>query len=122
MSSATDAETKGPLAWLLTRWQWVMLVFVPIAVFCEVQGMHTAVFITACIAVVPLAGIMGHATEDLSDNFGPGVGSLLNATFGNAAELILAFVALRASHFEIVRASIPGRSSATSSSSLASPR
>ena len=73
--------------------------------------MHAApvlVFVTACVAVVPLAGLMGDATESLAERTGPTFGGLLNATFGNAAELIIAVVALQAGLVELVKASITG--------------
>jgi Ca2+:H+ antiporter len=66
------------------------------------------VFITACLGVLPLAGAMGEATEHLAHRTGPTVGGLLNATFGNAAELIIALVALRAGLVDLVKASITG--------------
>jgi Ca2+:H+ antiporter len=66
------------------------------------------VFITACIAIIPLAGLMGRATENLSEAMGPSIGGLLNATFGNAAELIIALFALRAGKVDLVKASITG--------------
>ena len=65
-------------------------------------------FITSCLAILPLAGLMGEATEHISHHTGPGIGGLLNATFGNAAELIIAFMALRAGEVEIVKASLTG--------------
>jgi Ca2+:H+ antiporter len=67
-----------------------------------------AVFVCGCVALVPLAGFMGHATEGLAARAGSGIGGLLNATFGNAAELILAIAALRAGHPEVVKASLTG--------------
>ena len=66
------------------------------------------VFLTACLGVLPLAGYMGEATEHLAHRTGPTVGGLLNATFGNAAELIIAIVALRAGLVDLVKASITG--------------
>ena len=51
---------------------------------------------------------MGHATEQLAHRIGEGIGGLLNASFGNAAELIIALIALRAGHIEVVKASITG--------------
>lgn len=66
------------------------------------------VFVLACVAVLPLAGIMGDATEHLAVRTGPTMGGFLNATFGNAAELIIAIVALRAGLVELVKASITG--------------
>jgi Ca2+:H+ antiporter len=66
------------------------------------------VFLTACLGVLPLAGYMGEATEHVAHRTGPTIGGLLNATFGNAAELIIAIVALRAGLVELVKASITG--------------
>ena len=66
------------------------------------------VFFTACLGVLPLAGYMGEATEHLAHRTGPTIGGLLNATFGNAAELIIAIVALRAGLVDLVKASITG--------------
>src|SRR4029079_7284079 len=62
----------------------------------------------ACLAVLPLAGFMGDATEHLSARTGPTIGGLLNATFGNAAELIISIVALQAGLVGLVKASITG--------------
>lgn len=66
------------------------------------------IFALAAAAIIPLAGLMGHATEDLAERLGEGIGGLLNATFGNAAELIIAIVALRAGLYDLVKASITG--------------
>jgi Ca2+:H+ antiporter len=65
-------------------------------------------FVIACLGVIPLAGYMGEATEHLASRTGPAVGGLLNATFGNAAELIIAIVALNAGLVNLVKASITG--------------
>ena len=65
-------------------------------------------FVTAAVALIPAAGLIGQATEELANRCGPTLGGLLNATFGNAAELIIAIVALRANHVEVVKASITG--------------
>ena len=74
-----------------------LLIFVPVTIALEflMPGAHTIIFIAACLAIVPLAGWLGHATEELAHHTGEGVGGLLNATFGNAAELIIAIMALR---------------------------
>lgn len=86
-----------------------LLIAVPVAVVLELQHANpVAIFVTSCIAIIPLAGLMGKATEHLSETLGEGVGGLLNATFGNAAELIIALMALRAGLFEVVKASITG--------------
>ena len=87
-----------------------LLVFVPVAMLME-WAFHSPpiwIFVVACLAIIPLAGLMGHATEDIAERVGEGLGGLLNATFGNAAELIIAIVALRAGLFDLVKASITG--------------
>ena len=66
------------------------------------------VFVTAAVALIPLAGLIGLGTEQLARRSGPGWGGFLNATFGNAAELIIAVVAMRNGHVELVKASITG--------------
>ena len=65
-------------------------------------------FVLSGLAIIPLAGLMGGATEWLASRFGAGAGGLLNATFGNAAELIISIVALRAGLFDVVKASLTG--------------
>ncbi len=65
-------------------------------------------FVVACLAVLPLAGYMGEATEHIAHRTNPAIGALLNATFGNAAELIIALIALNAGLTELVKASITG--------------
>lgn len=67
-----------------------------------------AVFVACGIAIIPLAAEMGTATEAMAARTGPAVGGLLNATFGNAAELIVAVVALRAGLVDLVKASLVG--------------
>jgi len=67
-----------------------------------------AVFACAALAIIPLAGLMGEATESLAARLGAGVGGLLNATFGNAAELIIALVALQRGLYDVVKASLTG--------------
>jgi Ca2+:H+ antiporter len=66
------------------------------------------IFITAAVSLIPLAGLIGLGTEQLARRSGPGWGGFLNATFGNAAELIIALVALNKGHVELVKASITG--------------
>ncbi len=86
-----------------------LLIFVPVAVWLEFTHADPAwVFATAATAIIPLAGWMGKATEHLAESLGEGVGGLLNATFGNAAELIIAIIALRAGLHDVVKASITG--------------
>jgi Ca2+:H+ antiporter len=69
---------------------------------------ETVVFLVACVAILPLAGWLGRATEHLAAKTSPGVSGLLNATFGNAAELIIAISALRAGLYDVVKASLTG--------------
>jgi Ca2+:H+ antiporter len=88
----------------------LLLVFVPIAAALELlfHAGPVLVFAASALAIVPLAGVMGRATEDLADRLGEGPGALLSATFGNAAELIIAILALRAGLHDLVKASITG--------------
>ena len=86
-----------------------LIVFVPIAlVLAMVGGDPTAVFITSALGIIPLAGILGEATDALAHRAGTHIGALLNATFGNAAELIITVAAIRAGLLEVVKASITG--------------
>jgi len=90
-------------------WRSVLLLMVPLSWVLAYLGVHPGVvFAGACLGVVPLAGYMGEATEHLAARTGPAIGGLLNATFGNAAELIIAIVALRAGLVDLVKASITG--------------
>src|SRR4029453_11420724 len=88
----------------------VFLVFVPVAIMLEyvVHARAEWIFVTSCLAIIPLAGLMGKATEHLAERVGEGIGGLLNATFGNAAELIIAIMALRAGLYDVVKASLTG--------------
>lgn len=86
-----------------------LLLFIPISVGSHVLHLDPLiVFITAAIAIVPLASWMGLATEEIAVVVGPTLGGLLNATFGNATELIIAIIALRAGFIEVVKASLTG--------------
>ena len=99
----TRSALRPSLDWLL--------VLVPVAFALNyVSAWHhgTALFIVSALALVPVAGWMGRATEHLAEKMGEGIGGLLNASFGNAAELIIALMALRAGQIEVVKASITG--------------
>src|SRR5687768_9151566 len=86
-----------------------MLVFVPLAVVAEFfLHNNMLIFIFSAAALVPLAGLLGEATEELAIHTGPKIGGLLNATLGNAAELIITIVAISNGNFELVKASITG--------------
>ena len=90
-------------------WPGWLLVLTPVAIimeFSHVSGLW--MFLVSAAAIIPLAGILGEATEELALHMGPAAGGLLNATFGNAGELIIAFFALRAGHPEVVQASLSG--------------
>src|SRR5262245_62299960 len=79
----------------------LLLVFVPIAVVLEFMHANPiAIFAASGLAIIPLAGWMGGATEHLSEKLGEGLGGLLNATFGSAAALIMALSALRTGRFD----------------------
>jgi Ca2+:H+ antiporter len=94
--------TENLLLWLLA--------FVPVALALE-HVFHAGavpIFITSAIAIIPLAGLMGRATERIAERVGEGLGGLLNATFGNAAEVIIAGMALNAGLHDLVKASITG--------------
>lgn len=92
------------------RWLYALVLLVPVALFLELSGSVdvTLVFATSALAMVPLAGLLGRATEDVAIYTGPKIGALLNATLGNAAELIITVVALRQGLVEVVKASIAG--------------
>jgi Ca2+:H+ antiporter len=88
----------------------LLLIFVPAAILLRFLAptSHILIFVTACLAIIPLAGWLGRATEELAHHTGEGIGGLLNATFGNAAELILAIMALQKGLYPVVKASITG--------------
>jgi Ca2+:H+ antiporter len=87
-----------------------LLVFLPATLLMEYvwRPSPTWIFVSACLAILPLAGWLGHATEHLAHRAGEAVGGLLNATFGNAAELIIAIMALKDGLRDIVKASLTG--------------
>jgi Ca2+:H+ antiporter len=89
---------------------YALLALVPIAIVLDVAdfGGHSAVFIVSGLAMVPLAALLGRATEEAAHYTGPKIGALLNATLGNAAELIITIIALREGLTEVVKASIAG--------------
>ncbi|GCE92819.1 MULTISPECIES: calcium/proton exchanger [Limnospira] len=87
----------------------LLLIFIPISIVGEyLHWGATIIFITAALAIIPLAAWMGTATEEIAVVLGPNLGGLMNATFGNATELIIGFVALKAGLVEVVKASITG--------------
>jgi Ca2+:H+ antiporter len=106
MSTARPSFAWKALARPSLNW---LLVFVPVVVVLELtHGPAGWIFVTSCLAIIPLAGWMGRATEHLAHRTGEGIGGLLNATFGNAAELIIGIMALRAGLYDVVKASLTG--------------
>ncbi len=93
---------KSPLLWLLVA---VPLVFVAAAFWPDA---HAVLFILSVVAIVPLAGLLSHATEAVAAKTGDAAGGLLNATLGNLTELVIALTALRAGQYTLVKASIAG--------------
>jgi Ca2+:H+ antiporter len=92
---------RRPLNWLL--------ILLPIAILLPLAGASpTVILLTAALAIIPLAGLLGEGTEVLAAFSGPRVGGLLNATLGNAAELIITIIAIREGLLELVKASITG--------------
>jgi Ca2+:H+ antiporter len=90
-------------------WPYLLLPFIPLGIVLELAGADsTIVFVVSALAIVPTAALMGRATIELAARAGPGIGSLLNATFGNAPELIIALFALNAGLHEVVKASLVG--------------
>lgn len=109
-ASSRKAPRSGFAHWLKPSLNW-LLVFVPVAIllrFAPSLGSPTALFVVSCLAIIPLAGLMGRATEHLAEHVGAGAGGLLSATFGNAAELIIALFALARGLDGVVKASITG--------------
>ena len=88
----------------------MLLLCVPAAIVLKYAAPQhpLMLFAVSCLAIIPLAGWLGRATEELSERTSESVGGLLNAAFGNAAELIIALVALRNGHYDIVKASLTG--------------
>ncbi len=85
------------------------LAFIPVSLAGHFLGWSDLiVFVTAGLAIIPLAGWMGTATEEVAIVLGPSLGGLMNATFGNATELIIAIFALRAGLVNVVKSSITG--------------
>jgi Ca2+:H+ antiporter len=92
------------------KYVYLLLILVPVALVMDLGdiGGHSAVFITSALGMVPLAALLGRATEAVAVYTGPKIGALLNATLGNAAELIIVIIALREGLFDVVKASIAG--------------
>ncbi|CAK7274179.1 hypothetical protein SEPCBS119000_006040 [Sporothrix epigloea] len=116
-TSETSATTKPNVATrffltvkdiILSSWINVLLVFVPVGIAAHFAKLSAGiVFAMNAIAIVPLAGLLSHATESVASRMGDTVGALMNVTFGNAVELII-FIALVKDEIEIVQASLVG--------------
>ncbi len=86
-----------------------LLIFIPVTLALEHAGVAAPlVFFSAALAIIPIASLIVRATEQIATRTGDAIGGLLNATFGNAPELIIAFVALKAGLLDMVRASLIG--------------
>jgi len=107
--TAAQHHTVSLFAFMRTSWLNWLLLFVPASIVLQFAGMpETWVFIMAALAIIPLAGLIGQATEELACRVGHTWGGFLNATFGNATELIIAIFALSAGLPQVVKASISG--------------
>jgi Ca2+:H+ antiporter len=94
---------------LCHSWVNVLLVFVPVGIACEAAGLNPAIiFAMNAVAIIPLAGILSHATESVASRLGDTIGALINVTFGNAVELIIFIIALVKNEIRIVQASLLG--------------
>jgi Ca2+:H+ antiporter len=90
-------------------WPYLLVPFIAIAIVLDQIGADPIIiFFSSALGVVPTAALMGRATEELAHRAGPGIGGLLNVTFGNAPELIIALFALEKGLQEVVKASIIG--------------
>src|SRR2546429_6745746 len=93
----------------MNRWLYLLILAAPAAVLAEaLHASPLVTFVLAALGLIPLAGLIGLSTEVLAERLGHGIGGLLNATFGNAAEIIIGLTALTAGLPEVVRASLAG--------------
>ena len=91
------------------KYLYTLLIFVPVTIAAKLMGASDVMlFVFSSLAIVPLAGVMGKSTDTIACYCGQKVGGLLNATFGNATELIIAFVAMKEGLFDVVKASLAG--------------
>src|ERR1700759_1828041 len=103
------AERDKPFLLTGEGWPYLLVPLIPVAIVLEFMHADAVlVFFASALGVIPTAALMGRATEELAARSGPGIGGLLNVTFGNAPELIIALFALGAGLQEVVRASIVG--------------
>ncbi|MBQ9060639.1 MAG: calcium/proton exchanger [Firmicutes bacterium] len=91
------------------KYLYILLIFLPVAIIGDVVSFsEPLLFVFSSLAIIPLAGLMGKSTDVIACYCGQKIGGLLNATFGNATELIIAFVAMKAGMFDVVKASLAG--------------
>ena len=108
-TSPTPRAGLGRFLLSASGWPYLLVPFIPIAIVLDLlHAAPTIIFTTSALGVIPTAALMGRATEELAARSGPGIGGLLNVTFGNAPELIIALFALNAGLHEVVKASIVG--------------
>lgn len=108
MANETKPAEKKKRSLFRPRLEW-LLIFVVITTVLELtHGDPVAIFVCSALAILPLAGLIGHATEDIAARTGPQVGGLLNATFGNVTEMIIAFFLILEGEIQVVKASITG--------------
>jgi Ca2+:H+ antiporter len=109
MATVLPDEPIDRYAGLPSKYLLLLLVFAPVSTAMHLMhGNETLVFVMAGLAIIPLAALISSSTEELAKYLGSSLGALLNATFGNAAELILTITAIAAGEFVLVRASITG--------------
>lgn len=109
--SSPARQRFEPRRFLLSSdgWPYLLVPFIPLAVVLDLAGVSSvAIFFASALGVIPTAALMGRATEELAARSGPGIGGLLNVTFGNAPELIIALFALQKGLHEVVKASLAG--------------
>ena len=110
--AAGDSPQRASVGrWLLSAdgWPYLLVPLIPAAIVLELgHASATAIFVAAALGIVPTAALMGKATEELAARSGPAIGGLLNVTFGNFPELVIAFFALIEGLQEVVKASIAG--------------
>src|SRR3954462_13968411 len=110
MATGGSDGVRGPRFLLTAKgWPYLLVPFIPIAIALDIaHALPTVIFFAAALGIIPTAALMGIATEELAARSGPGIGGLLNVTFGNAPELIISFFALREGLHEVVKASLVG--------------
>jgi Ca2+:H+ antiporter len=104
-----EAATKRNFLLTGSGWPYLLVPLIPVAILLElVHADAVLIFAASALGVIPTAALMGRATEELAARSGPGIGGLLNVTFGNAPELIIALFTLGAGLHEVVKASVVG--------------